>query len=134
MQVLRGGRNCKVSSDDVPNTASQAVIGPPTFTGGTDVADDSTIASIAICNNATADYALCNSNTGNVAFAVVDTNDVTLANADTTNHIHIRRDIPTQLKSFLFIFLFIYCRLACRLACNPFQIFLVNPIIMTHKY
>ncbi len=75
--------NCKISAGgSVTNSASTSVIGPLTFTGGTEVSANANIQSIAICNNAVSDYALCNVGSG-IAFAVVDTNDVTLAADDT---------------------------------------------------
>ncbi len=73
-----------VTDDTVDTTgASTAVIGPLTFTGGTNVDILGTVNGIGICNAHDADAAFNNCDSEGDLFAIVNTSDVTLAEFET---------------------------------------------------
>jgi len=75
--------NCIVDTVvDITTTQGTAIIGPETFTGGTNLDAGETVNGIGICQgNGGVDYEDCA--TGGVLFAVIDTADVTLLASET---------------------------------------------------
>jgi len=86
-QTLTLGATCIVDAVIDDSTTSTAVVGPLTFTSGTNLASTETINVIIICSgNSGADLSTFNECAGganDIAFAVVDTADVTLSGTDT---------------------------------------------------
>lgn len=75
-----------VTDDSVDTTgASTAVIGPLTFTGGTNVDTLGTVNGIGVCNAEAADAAFNDCATEGELFAIVNTSDVTLGAGETVD-------------------------------------------------
>ncbi len=84
---LTGGNHCHPADIITIANDGRVVLGPETFTGGTDIGATETIRSIAICtNNGGADYVDCNVPTTNaIAFAAIVTSSVQLGAAETVD-------------------------------------------------
>jgi len=83
---LTGTNHCHTTVPNIPNDGT-VVLGPETFTGGTDIGAGETIRSIAICaDNAGADYTDCDQAASNaIAFAAIVTSAVQLGNGETVD-------------------------------------------------
>ncbi len=82
-----GETNCKHEDNSVDITnQGQAVIGPLTFSAGTNLPTDGTLVGIGICSaqSGSTDFEDCATASG-VLFAFVDTSDVQLSGADTVD-------------------------------------------------
>jgi len=85
--TLTGTNHCHPTTPNIPNDGT-VVLGPETFTGGTDIGATETIKSIAICadNDGLGDYADCDVATSNaIAFAAIVTSSVQLGNTETVD-------------------------------------------------
>jgi len=86
-QGLTLGPHCHVTVPTHLNDGT-TVLGPETFTGGTDIGATEIINSIAICSNngVAGDYAECNTPaTNNIAFAAIVTSAVQLGDTETVD-------------------------------------------------
>jgi hypothetical protein len=85
--TLNGTNNCHTTVPIIPNDGT-VVLGPETFTGGTDIGATETIRSIAICadNDGLGDYTDCDAAASNaIAFAAIVTSSVQLGNTETVD-------------------------------------------------
>jgi hypothetical protein len=83
---LTGTDHCHSTVPSIPNDGT-VVLGPETFTGGTDIGATETIRSIAICaDNGGTDYTDCDQAASNaIAFAAIVTSAVQLGNTETVD-------------------------------------------------
>jgi hypothetical protein len=85
--TLTGTNHCHTTVPNIPNDGT-VVLGPETFTGGTDIGATETIRSIAICadNDGLGDYTDCDQATSNaIAFAAIVTSSVQLGATETVD-------------------------------------------------
>ncbi len=83
--TLTGTNHCHPTVPTIPNDGT-VVLGPETFTGGTDIGATETIRSIAICaDNAGVPYGDCNGSNNPIAFAAIVTSSVQLGDTETVD-------------------------------------------------
>ncbi|MEE8180519.1 MAG: hypothetical protein V3T67_01625 [Nitrosopumilaceae archaeon] len=80
-----GSTECVTDTGVDTTGASTAVIGPLTFTGGTNVDTLGTVNGIGVCNAENADAAFNDCATEGALFAIVNTSDVTLGAGETVD-------------------------------------------------
>ncbi len=80
-----GSTECVTDVQVDTTGASTAVIGPLTFTGGTNVDTLGTVNGIGVCNAEAADAAFNDCATEGALFAIVNTSDVTLGASETVD-------------------------------------------------
>ncbi len=84
---LNGTNHCHRTTPNIGGDGT-VVLGPETFTGGTDIGQTETIRSIAMCadNDGIGDYTDCDDATSNaIAFAAIVTSSVQLGNTETVD-------------------------------------------------